>query len=621
MIPIKRLTIKQKIIFIILSITIISIGLISTLGILSSYRHLNEDITDNQQLNAELIAENCVTTLLFNDAEGANRVLKTLNKIPNINFARIYDKDSLIFASYLSKNENYEEHNLLIKNITETKNDHIIINEPILYNNKQYGTLCLEVSTEAIHEKIFNYIASAILNLIIVIIIAIILAAKFQNIVSKPILNLAQFAEKISESSNYHLRIEKTTNDETGILYDRFNGMLTSIEEYQLERDKAEKELVIERENLKKRTIELEQAKIKAEESDRLKSSFLANLSHEIRTPMNAIIGYADLLKFPEYSFAQRAEFVDIINSSGKQLLSIISDIIEISKIEVNLVVLREEPIDIDAFSLNVFKELSISKQINKDVDFKLNNSSPKLLVKIIADETKLKQILTNLLTNAFKFTEEGFVEFGYKQVNNSYLEFFVKDSGLGIDEKYHNIIFDRFRQADNELQFMHSGSGLGLAISKAYIEMMGGAIQLQSEPGKGSLFTFTIPYKEAEKEKTIVSENPTQNINQYASDTILVAEDDDVNFNLIQEMLSKKPVKIIRANNGKEAVDICKNNPSISLILMDIKMPVIDGHEATRHIKTFLPDLPIIAVTAFALAGDKEHALEAGCDAYITKQ
>jgi len=605
---------------IILSVTIISVGLNSTLGIINSYRNLKKEIIDNQELNAKLIAENCVTTLMFNDTEGASRILQTLNKIPNITFARIYDKDSLVFANLSGNNGNYDDDKLLIQNNIQTENDHIIFNEPIKYDNQQYGTLCMVVSTKFIQEKIFRYLVSDGIILIIVIILAIILATKFQKIVSSPILKLAQFAEKISGSSNYQLRIDKITNDETGILYDRFNSMLQRIEEHQLERDKAEQDLMLERESLKERTIELEQAKIKAEESDRLKSSFLANLSHEIRTPMNAIIGFANFLKMPETTAEERVEFIDIINSSGKQLLSIITDIIEISQIEVNLVVLKEEPVDIDVFIVNIFKELSLSKQINKGVDFKLTHSSPELLEKIITDETKLKQVITNLLTNAFKFTKEGFVEFGYKPVNNSFLEFFVKDSGIGIDKKLHKIIFERFRQAENELQFMHSGSGLGLAISKAYVEMMGGAIQLQSEPGKGSLFSFKIPYKTAENEKSVAPEIHIQKTNQFNHDVILVAEDNDWNFRLVQGIFSKEPVKIIRAFNGKEAVDICKNNPNVNLILMDIKMPEMDGHEATRQIKAFWPDLPIIALTAFALSGDKEQALESGCDAYISK-
>lgn len=621
---IRRLTIKQKLILIILSVTVISICLSSAYGIISSYQHLKKEIIDNQHLNAVLIAENCVTTLMFNDTEGAERILQTLNKIPDIIYARIFDMDSSLFASYMDYNQNYDENNLLQQENGKIINSHIIINEPIIFDNIQYGTLNLVVSTKTLQEKTLKFLLTAVISIIVVIILAIILASKFQNIISGPILKLSRFAEEITVSKNYQLRIGKNTQDETGILYDRFNNVLHTIEKYQHKRDKAEKELIIERESLeervKQRTIELEQAKIKAEESDRLKSAFLANLSHEIRTPMNGIMGFSVLLKEPDNTIAERNEFINIINSCSNQLLSIITDIVEISKIETNLITLNEEPVDINLLLIFLYKELSISKLKKPGVDFRLVNSQNEFSEKIIVDDTKLKQVLTNLITNAFKFTESGFIEFGCTTVNNSFLEFFVKDTGSGIDKEYHNVIFERFRQAENEMTKMQSGSGLGLAISKAYIEMMGGSIHLKSEPGKGSLFYFRIPAKIAVNEQKYNVETPAMVLNNFDNDVILIAEDDETNFYLLQAIFLAKSVKIIRAVNGREAVDICINNTNISVVLMDIKMPEMDGLEATRQIKSFRPGLPIIAVTAHALSGDKEIALMAGCDGYISK-
>lgn len=249
---IRRLTIKQKLILIILSVTVISICLSSTYGIISSYQHLKREIIDNQHLNAELIAENCVTTLMFNDTEGAERILQTLNKIPDIVNARIYNMNSSLFASYLDDSQNYDENKLLQQESGKIINNHIIINEPIIFGNIQYGTLSLVVSTKSLQEKTLKYLMTGVISLIAVIIIAIILASKFQKIISGPILKLAQFAEEITVSKNYQLRIVKNTKDETGVLYDRFNSVLHTIEEYQLERDQAEKELIIEREPRRK---------------------------------------------------------------------------------------------------------------------------------------------------------------------------------------------------------------------------------------------------------------------------------------------------------------------------------------------------------------------------------
>lgn len=373
-------------------------------------------------------------------------------------------------------------------------------------------------------------------------------------------------------------------------------------------------------ERVKQRTIELEHAKIKAEESDRLKSAFLTNLSHEIRTPMNGIIGFSDLLKNTEITLAERDEYISIINTCSYQLLSIISDIVEISKIETKLISLNEEPVDINLLLIYLHKELSISKLKKQDIDFRMVNSPLDFPEKIIVDGTKLKQVLTNLITNAFKFTDSGFIEFGCKTVNNSFVEFFVKDTGSGIDKKYHNVIFERFRQVENDARIMNSGSGLGLAISKAYIEMMGGSIHLESIPGKGSLFYFTIPVKRAGNEQKSIMSAPALVLNSFDNDVILIAEDEDTNFKLLQTMFLGKSVDIIRAVNGKEAVDISSKNTDISLVLMDIKMPEMDGLEAIRQIKSFRPRLPIIAVTAHALSGDKEIILLAGCNAYISK-
>lgn len=620
----RKLTIKQKLILIIISITVISISLSSAYGIISSYQHLKKEIIENQHLNAELIAENCVTTLMFNDTVGAYRILQTLNKIPDIISAQIYNMDSSLFASYFKNNQDYDEDKLLQQDNSKTINSHIIINEPIIYSNIQYGSLNFAISTKTLEEKIKKNLITGVINLIVVIILVIILASKFQNIISGPILKLTRFAEEISVSKNYQLRIAKFTHDETGILYDRFNSVLQTVEEYQYKRDKAEKELIIERESLeervKQRTIELELAKIKAEESDRLKSAFLANLSHEIRTPMNGIIGFSDLLRNPDCSIDEKNEFINIINDCSHRLLLIITDIIEISKIETNLVTLNEEPVDINLLLISLHKELRISKLKKQEVVLKLDYSQFEFQEKIIVDDTKLKQVLTNLITNAFKFTDNGFIEFGCKKINNSFLEFFVKDTGTGIAREYHDIIFKRFRQVENDKTKMHSGSGLGLAISKAYIEMMGGSIHLESAPGKGSLFYFTIPAKIAGNEQKSSLNTPAMGLNNFDNDVILIAEDEEMNFILLQAILFTKSVKIIRAVNGREAVDICINNTDISLVLMDIKMPEMDGLEATRQIKSFRPRLPIIAATAHALSGDKEIALLAGCDGYISK-
>lgn len=616
-------SIKNKIIGIIIGITFVSISLGSFQGILISFKQLKNEAIENQELISSQLAENCVTTLMFNDEEGAERILQSLDKIPAFENATIFDVNKKIFASY-NKDTNRNFTYVVPQDVDlEVNSEYIVVNTPIVFDNIQYGSLVTVGSTQIIKERRNKQLFVSGLNLILAVFVAAVLAIILQSYVSDPILKLAWFAEKISESKNYSLRIKKTTNDETGTLYDRFNGMLNRIEVHQKERDRAENELIKERESLevrvKQRTVELEKAKRKAEESDKLKSAFLANLSHEIRTPMNGIIGFAEMLKDNRISDHEKEEFIDIIRTSGDQLLNIINDIIDISRIETNQISLNEKPVNINVLVTHLYKEFKISKLKKNEVEFRLTAPQEENL-EITADDTKLKQVLTNLITNSFKFTQKGSVELGYKIKDEHFLEFWVKDTGIGIEKKYHQIIFDRFRQIESPDSKMHSGSGLGLAISKAYIELMGGKIQLHSEQGAGCMFYFTVPNKNGVKIYPKKQIEIVSNTSKMTKEKILVAEDDDVNYFLLQAIFANEPVTLVRAKTGDEAIEFCLNDPDLSLILMDIKMPGKNGLEATLAIKKIRPGLPVIATTAYALTGDREKAIDAGCDEYISK-
>ncbi|MBU3927039.1 MAG: PAS domain S-box protein, partial [Bacteroidetes bacterium] len=244
---------------------------------------------------------------------------------------------------------------------------------------------------------------------------------------------------------------------------------------------------------------ELVVAKDKAEESDRLKSAFLANLSHEIRTPMNAIMGFTDLLREPNLNGEDRENYINVVHKSGRHLLSIINDIIEISRIEAGYTELHSDPVHLNSFFDDLYQTLNVT--IPKEKSIKLLVDIPQVELRIFTDEIKLRQILINLISNALKYTEKGTVAFGYRKRDPGELFFWVEDTGIGIDRKYHELIFNRFRQVDEELKFARGGFGLGLAISKAFVEMMGGKIELFSEPGKGSRFSFSIPLIESNEE------------------------------------------------------------------------------------------------------------------------
>ncbi len=373
--------------------------------------------------------------------------------------------------------------------------------------------------------------------------------------------------------------------------------------------------------NIDKQKRELESAKAKAEESDRLKSSFLTNISHEIRTPMNAIVGFSDLLLKTDLPPQERHEFTAIINKSGANLVSIIDDLIEMSKIDTNQVSPNDDAVDVDAVLGELYKAVRISIPDHKALDFQIRKPVNRLYGKVITDQVKLTQILTNLVTNAIKYTESGFVLFGY-EVNAALaeVEFTVQDSGIGIPKEQQDKIFDRFHRIENDLTIKAGGLGLGLAISKAYVRMLGGRITIDSSSQTGTTVNFTIPLRYGSSLPTAGAPSIVQNAASDHPITILVAEDDNINFLLIQKMLHQSAHRIIRAKDGLEAVRCCAAQPDIDLVLMDIKMPVMDGYAAFEEIRRTRPELPVIAQTAYASPEDEKKIMQCGFRGYISK-
>lgn len=369
--------------------------------------------------------------------------------------------------------------------------------------------------------------------------------------------------------------------------------------------------------NEHKLKLELIAAKEKAEESDRLKTAFLHNISHEIRTPLNAIVGFTSLLSEPGIDEESKRSFTETIIHSSDQLLAIINEILEISNIEAGIVKLSKSEVNINHLIHRLYDQY-LPKAKTKNLDFCTETPLPEGDAIIITDNTKIIQILTNLLNNAFKFTSEGNVKAGYIP-ENEYIKFYVSDTGTGIPADQHIKIFERFYQVDHDLSRQYEGTGIGLSIVKAYVELLGGRIWVESEPGKGSAFYFTLPITYPEKKEVKAFPEP-EKYRPGREINILVAEDDEASLKLISRFLDMPEINLIKAVNGKEAVDYCKSGRPVDLVLMDIKMPVMDGYEAASIIRKLRPYLPIIIQSAYCDDVDKFNATACGCNDFITK-
>jgi len=370
----------------------------------------------------------------------------------------------------------------------------------------------------------------------------------------------------------------------------------------------------------KKIEEELVLAKERAEESDRLKSAFLANMSHEIRTPMNGILGFSALLSKQGVDIEEQQNYIRMIEKSSARLYNLINEIIDISKIE-------SGQMEVQTVETNINEQLKLAYDLlkpdaeNRGITLSYQNSLSANETVVTTDSAKLYSIITNLLKNAIKYTDQGSVEFGYTR-KEKFLEFYVRDTGVGIPENRLEAIFDRFVKAETVVLQARQGAGLGLSITKAFVEMLGGSIWVRSEVWKGSSFCFTLPYP-AVGEIIPHIENDSSGIGVGPLDNklkILIAEDDETSEMLLSVLVKEFSKDILIARTGTEAIEIYRNNPDIDVILMDIQMPGMDGYEATRQIRKLSKHVIIIAQTAYGILGDWEKARESGCDDYISK-
>jgi signal transduction histidine kinase/ligand-binding sensor domain-containing protein len=428
-------------------------------------------------------------------------------------------------------------------------------------------------------------------------------------------------------------KLEETVKQRTTALNEANASLATQHEELKLQNEKlSEMSQQIMKQNkelemhytklgrlVDERTAELREAKNKAEESDKLKSAFLANMSHEIRTPMNAIVGFVNLLREENHTKEEKNKYFEIIDSSSGSLLRLIDDILDLSMIEANQLIISNEILDINEFLDRLYSEYSLLNR-NNNLNVCLNNALHDQKLRIYTDKMRINQILTNLLSNALKFTKKGTVELGLKKIDKN-LAFYVQDSGIGVPEKDMETIFERFRKGEDDNEVLYRGAGLGLAISKALAELMGGTLTVESIFGRGSVFTFLLPDSLIRHEEPAASEIPIILESKYTADkNILIVEDENDNYLYIKSVLAKTNIHVYHAGNGLKALKILESGKYFHLILMDIKMPEMGGFEATQIIKSKNPGQPVIAVTAFSRPEERHRFMEAGFDGYLTK-
>lgn len=410
-------------------------------------------------------------------------------------------------------------------------------------------------------------------------------------------------------------RIKSETNSNMGSFF--FVTNITHQKKIELEKENFRKELEKKNIELEELNLNLKTALSKAEESDELKTLFIKNISHEVRTPLNGIIGFIEMLNQEDLTKEERREFTSYVMASSNQLTKIISDIMEFSKLEAGQIKINPKEFCLNNLVDDIyshFDDIIIDKN-KAHIRFIAEKSLSDKECNVKADSDKIKEVLINLISNAIKFTLEGEIKYGYK-VNKEVIEFCVMDSGVGISLSDREIIFDKFRQGADTDSAVYGGNGLGLTISKSLIEMLGGKIWFESEVGKGTKFYFTIPKAISYNEKN----NKDNSLYNWSDKKILIVDDVIDVYQLLSIYLRDTKAQHLFAENGREAIRLCKENPDIDIVLLDIQLPDMNGYEVLKEIKKIRNELPVIAQTAFALSGDKEKVMKAGFNNYITK-